>query len=142
MDMSYAEYWEYLRQMMNDIGEAFPCHHSDFRLQIFKLTASPYYYWLENRAVLVSSKPPPGSPSTEEYTKEGLIVTLGTDPSITGKASKIRSFVRANVNDIEHKHMTKSAKNALLMMLDGRMLDELEDKRLICWYENWVEKVK
>lgn len=107
-----------------------------------------YEDWLENHAVMDisptpdgnDSKHPDGSPSTEEYTKEGLMATLGTD--IAGKASEIRSFVRANVNDKEHKHLTKSAKNALLMLLDGRMLADVPDKEIVEWYENWVEKVK
>lgn len=153
--MSHEEYLDYLYALSDEIID-YLCRvrgiHNDLILREeyllwFDKASSSYHYWLhnqrvfqkkenedwlENRAVVGTGSPPPkqpgGSPSTRQQTQE--------------RALEVREFVRANVNDKEHKHLTKSAKNALLMLLDGDMLDQVSDYALVQWHENWVEKVK
>ncbi len=79
--MNYEKYWDYLDEMYDELRLRYPRSHSDYIFLYFKLTASPYHYWLENRAVMGSVPTSPGteagSPSTEtdfaEYRKrEGV----------------------------------------------------------------------
>ena len=55
--MSYQAYFDYLGELMDEIWEAWPRGSTDLRAIIFKLTASPYHFWLENQAALRQFSP-------------------------------------------------------------------------------------
>lgn len=191
--MNHQAYFKYLRKLMSDIWIEWPGGSTDLRGIIFKLTASPYHFWLENQAVIrpretcaelfpadIAQSSPKASaekgdelmpnvrgPSASSLTspsnadaKESSVENgtklksdnLRSVPSsaedssnLANKAQEIRSFIRANINDKEYKHMTKSALHALEMLLrEGKwaMVSEASDGALIAWYENWVLAVK
>jgi hypothetical protein len=163
--MTLSEYWDYLGHIIRQMTVHGWRHH-EFEETIFKLTASPYHYWEKQQLLLKehADPAPSGHPSSTKLpAREGSSVGIESagsgsgctkstrapkpssspeteDPTIFAeKATEIRSFVRERINDKEFKDWSKTARNALLMLLDGRRLDEAQDDELITWWENWVD---
>lgn len=91
--MSHQAYFDYLGELQDEIWEAWPQGSTDLRAIIFKLTASPYHFWLENQAALAQISSPKAS------AEKGDVLT----PNVRGPPASCTSPSKADVSNLANK---------------------------------------
>jgi hypothetical protein len=105
--MSLTEYWDYIQKIYASCRMRFP-HATNEQIDVFlKLAASPYHYWLENRAIMgkgnvcnsddtrkavVSEEQPHSPPNAEERVVNAIASAHESDI-----AQKLRELIREDI---------------------------------------------